>query len=253
MRLKCPSCGAEYEVAAHMVPQDGRHVQCSACHTRWFVSPAQEPQPSEDRIIERLEAWSSRPRPVPVPEPALPHGAAEPGAADPDAGENFVWDSPGAAAESGDDEAEEPEAPEGDAEAAPAEADEAAPPADIAKMPPGVPQPRAVPDGKDAAPAAEDPDAAQPAPAAPTRSSSRLDLTVDPDAPPSQPPPQSRFAKGLAIVLAAFVVALAVYSFHDLIAARVPRAAPAIEAYVQFVDDIRQQVAERIAAFIDRA
>ncbi|HPG22334.1 MAG TPA: zinc-ribbon domain-containing protein, partial [Amaricoccus sp.] len=98
MRLKCPSCGAEYEVAAHLIPQGGRHVQCTACHTRWFVNPAQESEPSEDRIIERLEAWSSRPRPVPVPVPQpAPPGTAGRGAEDPDSGEVFVWESPAAA------------------------------------------------------------------------------------------------------------------------------------------------------------
>jgi hypothetical protein len=80
----------------------------------------------------------------------------------------------------------------------------------------------------------------------------RLDLSVDPDAAPAQPRPQSRFAKGLAIALAVFVLALAVYNFHDLISVRVPQAAPFIEAYVQFVDDLRQRVADQVASFIDR-
>ncbi|HMQ93440.1 MAG TPA: hypothetical protein PKD82_09920, partial [Amaricoccus sp.] len=122
-----------------------------------------------------------------------------------------------------------------------------------APLPPGVPQPRAVPEGRDAPPAAEN--AAEPAPAepAPARSASRLDLTVDPDAPPPEAPAQSRFAKGLASVLAVFVLALAVYNFHDLIVARLPQAAPAIDAYVQFVDDLRQRLAEGLAAIVNRA
>ena len=242
MRLKCPSCGAEYEVAAHLIPQGGRHVQCTACHTRWFVNPAQEPEPSEDRIIERLEAWSSRPRPVPVPVPQpAPPGTAGRGAEDPDSGEVFVWESPAAAAES-------PAPATAASGTATAEA-----PAAAAPLPPGVPQPRAVPEGRDAPAEAEDP--AEPAPPEPTpaRSASRLDLAVDPDAPPPEAPAQSRFAKGLASVLAVFVLALAVYNFHDLIVARLPQAAPAIDAYVHFVDDLRQRLAEGLAAIINRA
>lgn len=36
MRLKCPSCGAEYEIDAAAIPDEGREVQCSACGHDWF-------------------------------------------------------------------------------------------------------------------------------------------------------------------------------------------------------------------------
>ena len=65
MRLTCPNCGAEYDIPEGMLPPAGRHAQCSACHTRWFVrGPAREAV-SEDQILSRLESW--RPRPVAVP------------------------------------------------------------------------------------------------------------------------------------------------------------------------------------------
>ncbi len=258
MRLKCPNCGAEYDVAASMIPQGGRHVQCTACHTRWFVSPPQGPDPSEDRIIERLEAWSSRPRPVAVAEPAaaLPPevteygpGERRPDAADPDGDETFVWQNPVPEPEQGAAEDAEAGAPETEDGSGSGTGDAGAPLADTATMRPGIPQPRAVPEQQEA-PVADPRAPDTPAPAA-GRSASRLDLTVDPDAAPSLPAPQSRFAKGLAMALAAFVVALAVYSFQDIIVARVPAVAPAIEAYVQVVDDLRQSVADRIAGFVD--
>ena len=66
MRLTCPNCGVEYEVPEAQVAS-GRHVQCTACHTRWFARPVPQPALSEDQILSRLESW--RPRPVPVPEP----------------------------------------------------------------------------------------------------------------------------------------------------------------------------------------
>ncbi|WP_372884292.1 zinc-ribbon domain-containing protein [Shimia sp.] len=36
MRLSCPNCGAQYEVPAEVIPQDGRDVQCSNCGHTWF-------------------------------------------------------------------------------------------------------------------------------------------------------------------------------------------------------------------------
>jgi len=36
MRLKCPNCGAEYEVDSAMIPDPGRDVQCAACGHGWF-------------------------------------------------------------------------------------------------------------------------------------------------------------------------------------------------------------------------
>jgi len=36
MRLVCPNCDAEYEVAEKDIPSSGRDVQCSNCGTLWF-------------------------------------------------------------------------------------------------------------------------------------------------------------------------------------------------------------------------
>ena len=35
MRLICPNCSAQYEIAADMIPPDGREVQCSNCGSTW--------------------------------------------------------------------------------------------------------------------------------------------------------------------------------------------------------------------------
>jgi len=260
MRLKCPSCAAEYDVAASMIPQEGRHVQCTACHTRWFVHPPQLPDPTEDRIIERLESWSSRPRPVAVADPPA-RGNRDaagrlPDEDDPDAGENFVWDSQAEQPEAEPPSTADPAATEPEPVSGPEEAEVSAAPVEIAAaMTPGIAQPQAVANQTEA-PAAEAtfPPEPKDRPAPTTASGKpalRLDLSVDPNAAPEQPRPQSRFAKGLAIALAVFVLALAVYNFHDLILARAPQAAPAIEAYVQVIDDLRQRVADQVAAFID--
>lgn len=41
MRLTCPNCKAQYEVADGVIPPEGRDVQCSACGTTWFQYPAE--------------------------------------------------------------------------------------------------------------------------------------------------------------------------------------------------------------------
>ena len=92
MRLACPNCGAEYEVPDGLVPEGGKHVQCTDCDTRWFVRGGRDAVVSEDQLIERLENWRPRlvtsggiapgtpratqaptaVRPVAEPEPAPP-------------------------------------------------------------------------------------------------------------------------------------------------------------------------------------
>ncbi|MFT6073399.1 MAG: putative Zn finger-like uncharacterized protein [Yoonia sp.] len=46
MRLICPNCDAEYNVADDAIPQGGRDVQCSSCNTTWF-------QTRKSRILSR--------------------------------------------------------------------------------------------------------------------------------------------------------------------------------------------------------
>ena len=41
MRLLCPNCDAEYEVDAAVIPDGGRDVQCSNCGHAWFQLPPQ--------------------------------------------------------------------------------------------------------------------------------------------------------------------------------------------------------------------
>jgi len=39
MRLICPNCGAQYEIQAAVIPDDGREVQCSNCGHAWVQQP----------------------------------------------------------------------------------------------------------------------------------------------------------------------------------------------------------------------
>mgnify|MGYP001800070666 CR=1 FL=1 len=36
MRLVCPNCGAQYDIANDAIPEGGRDVQCSSCANTWF-------------------------------------------------------------------------------------------------------------------------------------------------------------------------------------------------------------------------
>lgn len=49
MRLSCPNCGAQYEVPAEVIPENGRDVQCSNCGHTWFqVHPDHDAEMSAD-------------------------------------------------------------------------------------------------------------------------------------------------------------------------------------------------------------
>lgn len=74
MRLTCPNCGAEYDVPEGLIPPAGKHVQCTACHTRWFMRGQAREELSEDQILRKLEtrgpgpkAGASAAAPIPFP------------------------------------------------------------------------------------------------------------------------------------------------------------------------------------------
>ena len=48
MRLICPNCDAQYEVADDVIPHDGRDVQCSNCGKTWFQYHADHPPKVDD-------------------------------------------------------------------------------------------------------------------------------------------------------------------------------------------------------------
>jgi predicted Zn finger-like uncharacterized protein len=210
MRLTCPECGAEYEAPDSEIPTEGRHVQCTACHTRWFARKAIPEQVSEDEILTRLESRRPHLRPVPDVEVAT----EDPG--------DFEW--------------------EGVPPAETAEAETPAPPAD--PVPSGlvpfpgtsaVPQPRSVP---------EPTPQAAPRPAVTPRNASnethRLDLTAEAMM-PAQTTPRERsgFRRGLVIGLGLVLAALLLY----VVARPVAGAVPLLGGYVEMIDGVRATLA----------
>jgi len=89
MRLICPNCGAQYEVADDVIPENGRDVQCSNCGHTWFESPGASEaaemaaQNTPEQVPEPVEDTQPDPEPEPQPEPE-PEPAPQPREIDPD-------------------------------------------------------------------------------------------------------------------------------------------------------------------------
>ena len=69
MRLICPNCDAQYDIADDVIPEGGRDVQCSSCTHTWF-------QTDKPKVAGRSRAILT-PTPAPAPKPAAPEEAAE--------------------------------------------------------------------------------------------------------------------------------------------------------------------------------
>lgn len=208
MRLTCPNCGALYDVAAGMVPAEGRHVQCTACHTRWFEKPAARATLSEDEILsklDRLAPGATGPRLVVAPPPPPPEVEVE----------------------SLDEEEEE------------AEEEAAAAETPAAPVDPAVEEkPEA--GGADAGGGAE---VARLTPAAP-RTAPRLALDRPVEAETVTPAAPRRFGLGFALALVLAGLALAAYRFADPLSAEIPAAKPALDGWEALVDGLRDRLAE---------
>lgn len=237
MRLTCPNCETAYEVPAAQIPEAGRHVQCTSCHTRWFARREPEPEPSEDQIIRRLEARPARPRPtvvatpaavaaVPRPEPAF--GPAP--AAEPEAAVDFVWESPRPAPAAA--RARDPApVPESDAPPPPALVEPA--PA-LPVRPADLPRPRPLPDASEPV--------ARPEGRRPASHPLRLDLAAEQAAAETRLLPRSRFGRGLFVALLLCALALVPYLLAAPLADRFPGIAPWIADYVEAVDALRETI-----------
>lgn len=237
MRLTCPNCGAVYEIAEAMVPVAGRHVQCTACHTRWFVRGEVAKEESEDDIVQRLEARSHL-RPVPTPVREV---APEP-APFPRSQRSDPASSVGTPPSQPPDKAPDALAPQREPERP------GVPAPDRKPVSPTQPRPVAAgPQGPRAVPAKPAGRPMQPGEGPSLRPAPRLDLGVDSGRQSAAPAPApTRFWRGVAVVLVVFGLALAAYVWRIELATRVPAAAPAINAYGQSIDTLRLELEQHI-------
>jgi len=65
MRLICPKCDAQYDIADDVIPEGGRDVQCSSCAHTWF-------QTDKSKAAGRPLTQRPTPRPAPSSVPAPP-------------------------------------------------------------------------------------------------------------------------------------------------------------------------------------
>jgi predicted Zn finger-like uncharacterized protein len=252
MRLTCPTCGAIYEPPEGLLPAAGGHVQCSACHTRWFFRPTRSaPAMTEDQILERLA--TRHPELRLVPEAAASDGdtdaaALRPGAADGEAPE----------AETAQLAPEIPAAAEAEPAAVPLrqrrrldltgqEADAAGAGKTPASASPGVDAPASQGDAASPmrpaarAPIALGEDAGQ-------RPVHRVEI----DAEAGKGAGGSRFSLGFALALLIGTAALGLYHYAGPLADRIPAAAPALEAYAAQVIELRVRVEAGLGPLRDR-
>lgn len=90
MRLICPDCGAQYEVPARVIPDEGRDVQCSACGNTWFQTAsagtsedgsAPTAQQDQDDVTPNADMDEAQ-EPADI-EPPIEHDAVDTDASDP--------------------------------------------------------------------------------------------------------------------------------------------------------------------------
>lgn len=215
MRLSCPNCNQTYHLPDGALPQAGQHVQCSACHTRWFAKGrAPAPKLSEEEILANLDARRGG-RKLSLVAGAATAPARDPEEADEDA--PFDWVAPSG----------EPE------HAAPATRANATEPEAETLRPEAEPPKRA--GGRTKADH-------------PTPHERRLDLTRPPEphrAPlPSARKAPPRFLDGVLLVLVLAFIAGALYAFAAEIARGLPPVAVAVEAYAGAIERIREWFAD---------
>ena len=72
MRLICPKCDAQYDIADDVIPPGGRDVQCSSCAHTWFQmdKPAIAGRPLTRRPEQKPPVMSDAPRHAPIESPS---------------------------------------------------------------------------------------------------------------------------------------------------------------------------------------
>jgi predicted Zn finger-like uncharacterized protein len=72
MRIVCPNCASQYEVAPDAIPEAGRDVQCAKCAEIWFQNRPMQLTLDEPLPLETApEPQAAAPAPEPVPEPEV--------------------------------------------------------------------------------------------------------------------------------------------------------------------------------------
>lgn len=272
MRLICPNCGAQYEVADDVIPEAGRDVQCSNCGHTWFENPGASeaaelgtepepaPEPAPEIEPEPEQATEPEPQPEPTPEPDRPEPAPrarelDPGVAD-ILREEAEYEQAARQAEdnpietqpdldlSHDPEPQETETVDPDEDRRSREARDR-----LAKLR-GEPEIAAAV----GATMAQDRDA-------PRRELlpdiEEINSSLRPDAANTyadvqddMPKQRSGFRRGFVLMVILAIIALAAYVFSPQISAAVPQIEPALTSYVTWVDGMRIWLDQQLQGLI---
>jgi len=271
MRLICPNCGAQYEVADDVIPEGGRDVQCSNCGHTWFEQPGTSvteefgmPEGTEDARPDPAPEPESEPQPEPEPEPEpVPEPAPEPQRQELAADvtdilrEEAEFEQAARDAETGGLETqpdlgltEDPEEDRRSREArdrlarlrgeetaaATAAVGAAGAVAATIAAQPDAPRRELLPDIEE------------------INSTLRSDSGTASDAHIDEAPAQrSGFRRGFMIVVILALLALALYIFAPQIIAAVPQTEAGMTAYVEWVDGLRIWLDGQVQSFVDQA
>ena len=288
MRLICPNCAAQYEVADTVIPDEGRDVQCSNCGTTWFQEsaaklaaaakraraddPADMAAAPDDEAVNRddlpPEPDATPPEPVgPEPDeaPNDPEQAMDsiPKAPEPDVPQSSL---------SSEDESVLKEEAELERRMRMAEAaveTQTEMPVDEPVRPRRVRSEdlRTVEQPVDDSPDLEETSAAVSAAVAKGRSqlpdieeiNSTLTETttsvrdaLDEASAASAPPKRTGFRAGFLLAVFVAVAAVAAYVYSPQLADRFPSTAPYLISFVEFADGLRLRLNEFVAGLVQR-
>ena len=248
MRLICPNCGAQYEVADDVIPPEGRDVQCSSCGHTWFENhgassiedafadiqdPVVEPDADDASQSWTASDFEQDPEPASVAAPAPARQELDPAIAD------ILREEAAREAEARKREAQT--------------AIETQPDLDLSQVPPAAPTPQET-EAQTRMARLKGEEAAAVAAAASARrellpdieeiNSSLRSNSERSDAAPATEADiaekkSSGFRRAFFTVLAVLAVAFLLYLYADQISEAVPAAAPALDSYVMQVDALR--------------
>lgn len=244
MRLICPNCGAQYDVADDAIAESGRDVQCSNCNHIWFqIEKTPAPAPTTDK-----PAPASQPGRKPL-DPAVGDILREEAARE----QQLRASATNAPRPTQDDTTPRPTIDAAQTRRRIAEITEAATEveADVSIAP--APKPVTAVRVATTRGAAQEPRVTAPHPTEDTDTSLRTQAPEPELTPAEQAEAITRrgFRRGFVFVLVIFAVLFGPYVFADQITASIPQSADAMTSYVSIIDGWRLTLNQTAGALGD--
>jgi predicted Zn finger-like uncharacterized protein len=240
MRLICPNCGAQYDVADDAIPESGRDVQCSNCNHIWFqIEKTPAPAPTTD-----ASAPLSQPARKPL-DPAVSDILREEAARE----QQLRASATKAPRPTQDDTSPKTTIDAAETRRRIAEMTEAEAEPDVSTAP--APKPVTAVRVATARGAAQELRVTAPQP---TEDTSTRAQAPEPELTPAEQAEaitRRGFRRGFVFVLMIFAVLFGPYVFADQITTRIPQTADAMASYVSMVDGWRLTLNQTAGALGD--